>query len=112
MQDVRKTVLASLPACETMVTEIVARSRDVNHEVRTGWSCTAVSLCLDLSCQLCWSRVLTSQLSVACHLWTDLEHHDGSTCGKQEALHSLLWHNVHGAAKLLVELLARSCKFL
>jgi len=60
MQDVRKTVLASLPACETMVTEIVARARDVNHEVRTGWSCAAVSVCLVLSCQLCWRHVLTS----------------------------------------------------
>ncbi len=68
MQDVRKTVLASLPACETMVTEIVARTHDVSHEVRTEWSCTAMSLCLGLSCQLCWRYVLTSQLSVACHL--------------------------------------------
>ncbi|DBA76941.1 TPA: hypothetical protein ACH3X1_009536 [Trebouxia sp. C0004] len=33
-KDVRKTVLASLPACETMVTETVARTHDVNHEVR------------------------------------------------------------------------------
>jgi len=42
MQDVRKTVLASLPACETMVTEIVARTHDVNHEVRTKWSCAVI----------------------------------------------------------------------
>lgn len=33
IQDVRKAVLVVLPACETMVSEIVARTRDINHEV-------------------------------------------------------------------------------
>ena len=32
-QDVRKAVLVALPACETMVAELVARCRDVNEEV-------------------------------------------------------------------------------
>ena len=33
LQDVRKTVLSMMPACETMVAEIVLRTRDVNDEV-------------------------------------------------------------------------------
>ena len=33
LQDVRKIVLAHLPACNTMVTEIVAHTRDVSDQV-------------------------------------------------------------------------------
>ena len=91
MQDVRKTVLASLPACKTMVTEIVARTHDVDHEVRTKWSCAVILFGLELPALLRARHVLTSQISAACHLWTHIKHHVGSTCGKQlEALHSLL----------------------
>ncbi len=41
MQDVRKAVVAALPACETMVAEIVLRTRDVNEEV-SSQTCAAL----------------------------------------------------------------------
>jgi len=79
MQDVRKTVLASLPACETMVTEIVARTHDVNHEVRTKWSCAVILLGFELPALLetyvdkaafcCFSFVDRLQTSCWLHLW-------------------------------------------
>ena len=83
MQDVRKTVLASLPACKTMVTEIVARTHDVNHEVRTEWSCVDSVTLFGFELPALLQILIDKPVSVASHLRTDSKLHVGSTCGKQ-----------------------------
>lgn len=44
LQDVRKAVLAVLPACDTMVNELVAHTRDISDQVSTGLSQLLVAI--------------------------------------------------------------------